>query len=44
MRLWNKGFTGEQSQRNGKRLYQMYAHRMEEILSLVAQQNEQKGQ
>jgi len=39
MRLWNKGFTGEQSQRNGRRLYQMYAHRMDEILTKVRQAN-----
>ena len=39
MRLWNQGFTGEQSQRNGKRLYQMYAHRMKEILSKVDESN-----
>jgi hypothetical protein len=39
MRLWNKGFTGEQSQRNGRRLYQMYAHRMDEILTKVREAN-----
>lgn len=39
MRLWNKGFTGEQSQRNGRRLYQMYAHRMAEILEKVRESN-----
>ena len=39
MRLWNKGFTGEQSQRNGRRLYQMYADRMDEILTKVRQAN-----
>lgn len=39
MRLWNKGFTGEQSQRNGKRLYSMYAHHMKEILEKVREAN-----
>ena len=39
MRLWNKGFTGEQSQRNGRRLYQMYAHRMDEVLEKVRESN-----
>ena len=39
MRLWNKGFTGEQSQRNGRRLYRMYAHRMDEILNKVKEAN-----
>lgn len=39
MRLWNKGFTGEQSLRNGKRLYKMYAHHMDEILKMVSESN-----
>ena len=31
MRLWNNAFTKEQSERNGKLLYQLYADRREEI-------------
>ena len=39
MRLWNKGFTGEQSRRNGRLLYTQYAHRMAGILQRVADSN-----
>lgn|SRR5574344_107465 len=31
MRLWNKAFTEEQSARNGKRLYEMYADKIDAI-------------
>lgn len=35
MRLWNGSFTQEQTQRNGKRLYAMYADKIEEIRKKV---------
>ncbi len=35
MRLWNNAFTGEQSERNGALLYQLYADRREEIARRV---------
>lgn len=35
MRLWNGAFTVEQTQRNGKRLYSMYADKIEEIREKV---------
>jgi hypothetical protein len=35
MRLWNQGFAGEQSRRNGHLLYQMYAHKIDDILTRV---------
>ncbi|MDE5561163.1 MAG: glycosyltransferase [Bacteroidaceae bacterium] len=31
MRLWNGGFTAEQTKRNGKRLYEKYADKIDEI-------------
>jgi len=31
MRLWNGGIKAEQCERNGHRLYELYAHRMEEV-------------
>ena len=35
MRLWNNAFTKEQSDRNGRLLYQLYADRRKEIDQLV---------
>ena len=35
MRLWNGSFTQEQTQRNGKRLYAMYADKIDEIHNKV---------
>lgn len=35
MRLYNGGFIGEQAERNGKRLYQLYADKEQEILNRV---------
>ncbi len=35
MRLWNNAFTQEQSARNGARLYELYADRIQELHSLV---------
>ena len=35
MRLWNGSFTQEQTQRNGKRLYAMYADKIDEIRGKV---------
>ena len=37
MRLWNNAFTTEQSERNGKLLYELYADKQEEIRRLVAE-------
>lgn len=37
MRLWNNAFTQEQSERNGKLLYELYADKQEEIRRLVAE-------
>ena len=37
MRLWNNAFTKEQSERNGKLLYELYADKQEEIRRLVAE-------
>ncbi|MBQ2211139.1 MAG: glycosyltransferase [Prevotella sp.] len=36
MRLWNNDFTKEQSERNGKLLYQLYADKQEELRKKVA--------
>ncbi len=35
MRLWNNAFTKEQSEKNGKRLYELYKDK-EELLKTVA--------
>ena len=40
MRLWNGSFTQEQTQRNGKRLYAMYADKIDEIHKKVDACNE----
>lgn len=37
MRLWNNAFTQEQSERNGKLLYELYRNRKEELLQCVAE-------
>lgn len=39
MRLWNKGLMAEQTLRNGKRLCELYADRMEEIRQRVEASN-----
>ena len=39
MRLWNNDFTKEQSERNGRLLYQLYASRQEELRTLVTASN-----
>ncbi len=39
MRLWNKGLLAEQTQRNGKRLFQLYHDKMEDIQQKVDESN-----
>lgn len=39
MRLWNKAFTEEQSARNGRRLYDMYAGKIDAIHQMIASLN-----
>lgn len=41
MRLWNNAFTCEQSQRNGKRLYQLYKNKKLEILQKIEEAKQQ---
>ena len=41
MRLWNNTFTGEQIQRNGKRLYQLYKDKKIEILQKIEEAKQQ---
>ena len=39
MRLWNNAFTQEQSERNGRLLYQLYADERDRIRQRVRESN-----